>query len=119
MQREREEKQQPHSESPEGWPEEKEREAWGQGKRDRQTFRITEMDTYREMETETLAALLRAGRWGEGGRRNLELETEEKGKQQERAEAGHEEGGRKLSRRPRVEKREQLGIPGGLRLDLG
>ena len=53
------------------------------------------------------------------GRRNLELETEEKGKQQERAEAGHEEGGRKLSRRPRVEKREQLGIPGGLCLDLG
>ena len=92
----------------------------GPGKeRDRQTFRITEMDTYREMETETLAALLRAGRWGEGGRRNLELETEEKGKQQERAEAGHEEGGRKLSRRPRVEKREQLGIPGGLRLELG
>ena len=92
----------------------------GPGKeRDRQTFRITEMDTYREMETETLAALLRAGRWGEGGRRNLELETEEKGKQQERAEAGHEEGGRKLSRRPRVEKREQLGIPGGLCLDLG
>ena len=44
---------------------------------------------------------------------------QEKGKQQERAEAGHEEGGRKLSRRPRVEKREQLGIPGGLRLDLG
>ena len=38
---------------------------------------------------------------------------------QERAEAGHEEGGRKLSRRPRVEKREQLGIPGGLCLDLG
>lgn len=65
--------------------------------RDRQTFRITEMDTYRKMETETLAALLRAGRWGERGRRNLELEAEEKGKQQERAEAGHEEGGRKLS----------------------
>ena len=34
MQREREEKQQPHSESPEGWPEEKEREAGGQGKRE-------------------------------------------------------------------------------------
>lgn len=51
------------------------------------------------MGTESLAALLRAGRWGEGGRRNLEMETEEKGKQQERAEAGREEGGRKLSRR--------------------
>lgn len=42
------------------------------------------------------------------------MEPEEKGKERERAEAGHEEGGRKLSRWPRVEKREQLGIPGGL-----
>lgn len=38
------------------------------------------------------------------------MEPEEKGKEQERAEVGHEEGGRKLSRWPRVE----LGIPGGL-----
>ena len=57
-----------------GWPEEKERDAEGSRERQRQTLRITEMDTYRKMETKNLAALLRAGRRGEGGRRNLLLE---------------------------------------------